>query len=237
MPSVNLKRAGLIGGATWHSSAKYYEILNREIALSAGEYASANLVLWNLNFAQIVQHQKNNNWDAIAHEIAHISLHLQSNGCNAIVLCSNTLHKVVSQVQGEGGLAIPFLHVCDALAVHCKARDIRTVGLLGTRFTMNQRFYVDFLQQQGIQVLLPNSASKILIDDIIFTQLAKGVVTMESREKYLQVCTELEQLGAEAVVLGCTEIGLLLQDGNHALPLLDTTELHAKYVGQWMVSN
>jgi len=221
-----MKTIGLIGGMSWESSAEYYRIINERVRASLGGLHSARVLMLSVDFATIETMQKTGRWDDAASELAAAARALELAGADCIVLCTNTMHKVAGAIAGAVG--IPFLHIADATAAAIEAAGIRRVGLLGTRFTMEEDFYVKRLAGQAkVEVLVPDAADRAIVDRIIFEELCLGRVLDDSRAEYLRIIAELIARGAEGIVLGCTEIMLLVGSSQVGVPLFDTTTLHA----------
>lgn len=220
-----LKTIGLIGGMSWESTASYYALINRGINEKLGGLSSARLLLSSVNFEEVAAMQRNNDWQAAAQLLSEQALALETAGAEAILVCTNTMHKVADEI--SAAITIPLLHIADALADELN-RDNRTqVGLLGTRFTMQQPFYAARLKQRGIDVLTPDLAAQDDVHNIIFDELCAGKIRSASRQRYLEILTTLSAQGAQAIVLGCTEIALLIDASHTDIPLYDTTALHA----------
>jgi len=223
---VDMKTIGLIGGMSWESSAEYYRIINERVRASLGGLHSARVLMLSVDFATIETMQKTGRWDDAASELAAAARALELAGADCIVLCTNTMHKVADAI--AGAVRIPFLHITDATATVIEAAGIRRVGLLGTRFTMEEDFYVKRLAGQArVEVLVPDAADRAVVDRIIFEELCLGRVLDDSRAEYLRIIAELIARGAEGIVLGCTEIMLLVGSSQVGVPLFDTTTLHA----------
>jgi len=221
-----MKTIGLIGGMSWESSVQYYRILNERVRASLGGLHSARVLMLSVDFATIETMQKTGRWDDAASELAAAARALELAGADCIVLCTNTMHKVADAI--AGAVRIPFLHITDATATVIEAAGIRRVGLLGTRFTMEEDFYLKRLAGQAqVEVLVPNAADRAVVDRIIFEELCLGRVLDDSRAEYLRIIAELIARGAEGIVLGCTEIMLLVGSSQVGVPLFDTTTLHA----------
>ncbi len=220
-----MKTIGLIGGMSWESTAHYYAILNRETATIRGGLHSAPLVLHSVDFAPIEQLQRAGAWEEAGSQLAQIAASLEAQGCGVIGLATNTMHICAPQI--EAALTVPFLHIATPTADALLADGIETVGLLGTRFTMEQRFYIERLEQAGLTVLVPDVGITNL-NGIIYEELCLGIVRDESRRLYVEAIARLKARGAEAVILGCTEIGMLIDDSVSPLPTYDTTDLHAR---------
>ena len=220
-----MKTIGLIGGMSWESTAHYYAILNRAVASRLGGLHSAPVIVHSVDFAPIEAMQRRDAWDEAGAELARIAQGLQAQGCGVIGLATNTMHICAPQI--VAALSVPFLHISAPTADALLADGIETVGLLGTRFTMEKRFYIEGLEQRGLKVIVPDVGITNL-NGIIYEELVKGIVRDESRRTYVEAIARLQSRGAEAVILGCTEIGMLIDDSVSPLPTYDTTELHAK---------
>lgn len=220
-----MKTIGLIGGMSWESTAHYYAILNRETARRLGGLHSAPVIVQSLDFAPIEAMQRAGAWDAAGELLAGIARGLEAQGCGVIGLATNTMHIVAPAI--TAGLGVPFVHIATPTADALIADGFRTVGLLGTRFTMEKRFYVEVLEARGLDVLVPQ-VDITNLNGIIYEELCLGIVREESRRIYVEAISRLAARGAEAVILGCTEIGMLIDDSTSPLPTYDTTELHAR---------
>lgn len=227
-----MKTLGLIGGMSWESTIPYYRQINQQVKEQLGGLHSAQLVLYSVDFFQIEQLQQQGNWQRAGEILAEAAAALSRAGAEAIVLCTNTMHKVADQIEQASGL--PLLHIADATAKRIQAQGIRRVALLGTRFTMEQDFYRGRLQDKfGIDVVIPTEEDRETVHRIIYEELCLGVIRDESREAYRQVIRNLEQQGIEGVILGCTEIALLVGAGDASVPVFDTTEIHANAAAIW----
>ena len=220
-----MKTIGLIGGMSWESTAHYYRVLNEETARRLGGLHSAPILLDSLDFAPIEELQRASKWDAAGAILAASAKRLEVAGAGVIGLATNTMHIVADQIVNNIG--VPFVHIADPTADALKAQEFRTVGLLGTRFTMEMSFYKDRLKAQGLDVLVPDKDVSVL-NAIIYDELCRGIVRDESRQIFIQAIERLAQHGAQAVILGCTEIGMLIDQTSSPLPVFDTTDLHAK---------
>ncbi|BDY04369.1 aspartate/glutamate racemase family protein [Ferrimonas sp. YFM] len=221
-----MKTIGIIGGMSWESSVSYYQLINRGVAAAQGGLHSAKLVLYSVDFAEIEALQSSGDWQRSGELLAQAARALQSAGADFVVIATNTMHKVADQVMEA--VAIPLLHIADATADALLDAGIDCVGLLGTRFTMEQAFYRERLEARGIRVLVPGEAGRAMVDRVIYQELCRGKVEPQSRRDYLEVIDQLASEGAQGVILGCTEIGLLVGEGDTGVPLFDTTEIHAK---------
>lgn len=221
-----MKTIGLIGGMSWESTVPYYSHINEAVKKRLGGLHSARLVLYSVDFQEIERLQHSGDWTAAGVLLADAARSLQAAGADFLVLCTNTMHKVAPAI--EKAVGIPLLHIADPTAAAIQRAGHRTVGLLGTRFTMEEAFYRDRLSERhGLRVVLPDAADRGVVHRIIYEELCLGIVREESRSAYLGVIGKLAAQGAEAVILGCTEISLLVNQVDCAMPLFDTTALHA----------
>ena len=221
-----MKTIGLIGGMSWESTTSYYQIINETIKRELGGLHSAKILLYSVDFAEIEHYQAVGDWDKSAQVLADIAQRLEQAGADFIVICTNTMHKVARQIQKK--IAIPILHIAQATAQALVDDGIRKVGLLGTKYTMTQDFYKEKLLESGLEVLIPDQAGIADVNRIIYDELCLGDIRESSKQTYLTVIDDLKNAGAEAVILGCTEIGLLVKQSDIALPLYDTTVIHAE---------
>ena len=220
-----MKTIGLIGGMSWESTAHYYAILNRETAARLGGLHSAPVIVHSVDFAPIEALQREGDWEAAGGILAGIARSLEAQGAGLVGLATNTMHICAPQI--TAALGVPFVHIAEPTAEALFADGIGKVGLLGTRFTMEKRFYIDGLEARGLEVLVPDVGITNL-NGIIYEELCLGIVREDSRRIYVDAISRLAARGAEAVILGCTEIGMLIDDSVSPLPTYDTTELHAK---------
>jgi len=221
-----MKTIGLIGGMSWESSIEYYRILNETVKARLDGFHSAKCVMFSVDFAEIEPLQHGGKWDEAARALIAVAKGLEAGGAEFVVLCTNTMHKVADEI--ERHISIPLLHIADATARAIKARGLKKVGLLGTNFTMEQDFCKGrIVQKHGIGVLIPGRDDRQIVHRVIYDELCLGEVSESSREQYVRIIEDLARQGAEAVVLGCTEIGLLVRDEDSRLPLFDTTKIHA----------
>ncbi|MCW8808868.1 MAG: aspartate/glutamate racemase family protein [Rhodanobacter sp.] len=230
-----MKTIGLIGGMSWESTATYYRLINQAVKARLGGLHSASLLLHSVDFAGIEQLQRAGDWDAAGAQLAQAARGLQAAGAGALLVCANTMHKVAPAI--EAAVQIPLLHVVDATAAAVRQAGVRRVGLLGTRFTMEQPFYVERLQQQGLDVLLPDADDRAMVHQVIYEELCQGRLLAGSRDDYRRVMAALVAQGAEGIILGCTEIALLVDASDAAVPLFDTTELHAQAAVDWALAD
>jgi aspartate racemase len=222
-----MKTIGLIGGMSWESTAEYYKIINEAVRDRLGGLHSARCLLYSVDFAEIEEMQHKGEWAAAGQALAAAGQSLERGGADCLVLCTNTMHKVAADIQS--GVHIPLLHIADATAGRVQANNLRRVGLLGTRFTMEEDFYRGRLEQRfGLDVRVPGPQARALVHRVIYDELCLGVVQAASREAYREIIARLAEDGAEGVILGCTEIGLLVSPADSPLPLFDTTRIHAE---------
>ncbi|MEU0395106.1 aspartate/glutamate racemase family protein [Streptomyces sp. NPDC006208] len=221
-----MRTIGLIGGMSWESSAEYYRLLNELVRERLGGLHSARCVLHSVDFAEIEELQRAGEWERAGEILARAAAGLQSAGADLLLICTNTMHKVADQV--AAAVTVPLLHLGDATAAAVRAAGLTTVGLLGTAFTMEQDFYRNRLAAHGLTVLTPDEAGRALVHRVIYEELCLGVVREESRAAYQDVIGELVAAGAQGVVLGCTEIELLIAPEDSPVPVFPTTRLHAQ---------
>ena len=222
-----MKTIGLLGGMSWESTVPYYQIINRTIAERLGGLHSAKLVLCSVDFDEIEKLQHAGRWAEAGDRLAAEASKLEKAGADFVVLCTNTMHKVASSI--EATIRIPLLHIADPTARSIVQKNLRVVGLLGTRFTMEEEFYKSRLEQKhGLQVLVPSVEDRTTVHEVIYQELCRGRIVESSRLKYGSIMTDLVARGAQAVILGCTEISMLIRDSDFTVPLFDTTEIHAR---------
>ncbi len=222
-----MKTIGLLGGMSWESTIGYYRIINEGVKQRLGGFHSAKIALYSVDFAPIEELQRRGDWQAMGDILAAAARGVEAAGADFLLICTNTMHKVEPQI--AGALSIPVLHIADATAAELGRCGIKTVGLLGTAFTMEQEFYKDRLSQRhGLTVLVPDPAERQRVHDIIFNELCLGTVKDASRQVYLDIIDSLATRGAEAVILGCTEIGILVNQAHTGVRLFDTTRIHAE---------
>ena len=221
-----MKTVGLIGGMSWESTVTYYQLLNEGIKDTLGGLHSAKVLLYSVDFFEIEALMSRGEWDEAANQLGNVAARLEQAGADMILICTNTLHKVAPQVQAKIG--VPLVHIAEAAAEALLSQGIARVGLLGTKYTMTQEFYRDKLVERGIEVLIPEGDDIDLVNRVIFEELCLGIVKEKSRAEYLRVIAALQQRGAQGILLGCTELGLIVAKEDVSLPLFDTTEIHAK---------
>lgn len=221
-----MKRIGLLGGMSWESTAVYYRLCNELVAERLGGLHSADLVMRSVDFHEIEAMQSSDAWGEAALRLADDAIVLERAGAELLVLCTNTMHKVAGGIQQD--ISIPLVHIADATADVVLAAGLRCVGLLATAYTMEQGFYVGRLEEHGLEVIVPEAADREIVHRVIYDELCLGVVRDESRADYRRVMAALAQRGAEAILFGCTEIDLLVDQSDSPVPVFDTTRIHAE---------
>ncbi|MFP3322769.1 aspartate/glutamate racemase family protein [Planococcus sp. SIMBA_160] len=221
-----MKTIGLIGGMSWESSASYYRMLNEQVKQRLGGLHSAECLMYSVDFEEIERFQSQGKWQEAGERLADVARSLEKGGAELIVLCTNTMHKVVSSI--EEAITIPVVHIADATAKEIHANHLHTVGLLGTKYTMEQDFYKERIADSGIEVLIPEAAERDMINQVIFNELCLGEILDSSKVEFQKVIQKLIDRGAEGIILGCTEIGLLIQQNDAEIPLFDTAKIHVE---------
>ena len=221
-----MKTIGLIGGMSWESTVTYYQIINETIKNRLGGLHSAKCILYSVDFDEIEKYQASGEWDKSADVLSEAAQALERAGADYIVICTNTMHKVAPEIGRR--IHIPILHIADMTAAELQKQGIKKVGLLGTKYTMRQDFYKNILIEQGIEVVIPNDADVDVVNRIIYDELCLGKISEQSKDIYLDIIMKLAQDGAQGIILGCTEIGLLVRQSDTDIPLFDTTLIHAE---------
>ncbi len=229
-----MRTLGLLGGMSWESTLPYYRIVNERVRERLGGLHSAKLVLHSVDFAEIEALQHAGDWDAAGAQLADAARGLRLAGAEAIVVCTNTMHLVAPAI--EAAVDIPLLHIADATAQRIRAAGLSRVALLGTRFTMEQAFYRERIEAAGIEVLTPDAAQRERVHRVIYDELCLGRIIDASRDDYRGIMAGLVARGAQGVILGCTEIGLLVGEGDAAVPLFDTARIHAEAAADWALA-
>lgn len=221
-----MKTLGLIGGTTWVSTVDYYRLINQMVNQRLGGLNSARMLLYSVNFEEFRPPETVEGWDNVASRIIAIARTLEQGGAQGLVLCANTLHKIADRVQAS--INIPIIHIAEATATEIGKAHLRKVALLGTKFTMQEPFYHDKLRVQGIETLIPEQSDRLYIHDAILDEMALEIFKPETKQKFLEIISQLQQRGAQAIVLGCTEIPILIKPTDTTAPLFDTTHIHAQ---------
>jgi aspartate racemase len=221
-----MKTIGIIGGMSAESTAHYYAHINAGVRQRLGGLHAAELILWSVDFADIVDMQTRGDWAAAGAKLADVAARLERAGADVIILATNTMHKVASEI--EAAISVPFLHIADATALEIRAAGLKRPAMMATTYTMEQDFYVGRLREKfGFDVIVPDEADRREIHRIIYDELCKGVVTDQSRKAYEAIAERLKQRGADCLILGCTEVAMLLNAGNVSIPVFDTAVIHA----------
>ena len=229
-----MKTIGLLGGMSWESTVGYYREINEGVKEKLGGLHSAKIVLYSVDFDPIEKLQQSGDWEATGHILADAARSIEAGGADFMLICTNTMHKVADQV--ENAVNIPLLHIADATADVLVQASVRKVGLLGTAFTMEQEFYKGRLSEKyGIDVVVPDALDRKLVHDIIYQELCLGLLKQSSKQKYIRIVDKLTEMGAEGVILGCTEIGMLISQNDIVTTLYDTTKIHAAKAVEWAI--
>jgi len=227
-----MKTIGLIGGMSWESSKVYYELINKKVKQELGGFHSCKCIMYSVDFAEIEHLQHQNKWNELNQIMVNAALRLEKAGADIIVLCTNTMH--VSSESIETSISIPFLHIAEATGNRISELKIKKVGLLGTKFTMEMDFYKSILNDTfGIEVIIPDQKSRQLVHNIIYEELVHGKIKDTSRKAFKSIIDTLEKNGAQGVILGCTEIPMLISDSDVNVPTFDTTEIHCEHAVKW----
>jgi len=230
-----MKIIGLIGGISWVSTADYYKLINEGINEKLGGLNFSECLIYSFNYADIKKNNENNDWDSTFNMLLKASQFLKQGGAEAIVLCANTMHFIADRL--EAAIDLPIIHIATATAVEIEKQELKKVGLLGTRFTMELDFFKDKLLAKGIEAIIPKSEEdKDFIHTTIFEELGKGLVTDETKKRYLEIANQLIKDGAEGIILGCTEIPLVIKPGELSVPIFDTALIHSKAAVDFQLS-
>ncbi|MEX3073045.1 aspartate/glutamate racemase family protein [Vibrio alginolyticus] len=227
-----MKTIGMVGGMSWESTASYYKALNEGVKSQLGGLHSAKICLYSVDFDEIEKLQHQGKWSETALILTEAAKSVERGGADFLMICTNTMHKVVPEIESQ--ISIPILHIADATAKSLVRDGVTKVGLLGTRFTMEQDFYKGRITEKfGIEVIVPDADEQTIVHDIIYQELCLGQINSDSRERYLKIIANIQAQGAQAVILGCTEIALLVKQSDTTVPLYDTTEIHAAHGVDW----
>lgn len=220
-----MKTIGLIGGMSWESTVTYYQIINETVKQKLGGLHSAKCLLYSVDFDEIEKYQAKGEWEKSGNVLSQAAYNMENAGADFLIICTNTMHKVVPQI--ESRISIPILHIAEATADELIKHNVKRVVLLGTKYTMTQDFYKERLTGKGIEVLIPDDKDIELVNSVIYGELCLGIVSEKSRDEYVRIIGELSGKGAQGIILGCTEIGLLIKQSDVDVPLFDTTVIHA----------
>ena len=223
---MNLKTIGLIGGMSWESTVTYYKIINETVKERLGGLHSAKCILYSVDFQEIEECQANGNWEKSGEILGEAAYNLEKAGADFIVICTNTMHKVVNQIKEK--ISIPILHIAEMTAEKILEKGLKNIALLGTKYTMEQDFYKSKLIEKGINVIIPDKNDIEIINEVIYDELCLGTINSDSKKKFLEIVDKLRNKGAEGIILGCTEIGLLIKNADTDVPLFDTAIIHAE---------
>lgn len=230
-----MKTIGLIGGMSWESSLEYYRLINEFTKEKLGKKHSAECLMYSVDFAEIEEMQHNGNWNLLKEKMINYASNLKKGGADFIVICTNTMHKMADDIENE--IDLPLLHIADAAAHSIVEKNIDKVALLGTKFTMERDFYKDRLKKHGIEVIIPWEEEREIVHNTIYNELIDGLILDKSKTKFKKIINNLYARGAEGVVLGCTEIPLLIKDEDSPIPVFDTTNLHAREAVEFAIEN
>ena len=230
---MNLKTIGLIGGMSWESTATYYKIINETIKEKLGGLHSAKCILYSVDFQEIEECQANGNWEKSGEILGEAAYNLEKAGADFIVICTNTMHKVVNQIKEK--ISIPILHIAEMTAEKILEKGLKNIALLGTKYTMEQDFYKSKLIEKGINVIIPDKNDIEIINEVIYDELCLGTINSNSKKKFLEIVDKLRNKGAEGIILGCTEIGLLIKNEDTDVPLFDTAIIHAEQAAMYSI--
>ena len=223
---MNLKTIGLIGGMSWESTVTYYKIINETVKEKLGGLHSAKCILYSMDFQEIEECQANGNWEKSGEILGEAANNLEKAGADFIVICTNTMHKVINQIKEK--ISIPILHIAEMTAEKILEKGLKNIALLGTKYTMEQDFYKSKLIEKGINVIIPDKNDIEIINKVIYDELCLGTINSNSKKKFLEIVHKLRSKGAEGIILGCTEIGLLIKNEDTDVPLFDTAVIHAE---------
>ena len=230
---MNLKTIGLIGGMSWESTVTYYKIINETIKEKLGGLHSAKCILYSVDFQEIEECQANSNWEKSGEILGEAANNLEKAGADFIVICTNTMHKVVNQIKEK--ISIPILHIAEMTAEKILEKGLKNIALLGTKYTMEQDFYKSKLIEKGINVIIPDKNDVEIINKVIYDELCLGTINSNSKKKFLEIVDKLRSKEAEGIILGCTEIGLLIKNTDTDVPLFDTAIIHAEQAAMYSI--
>jgi len=231
-----MKLLGLIGGMSWENTIEYYRIINKMVKERLGGWNSAKLLLYSVNFEEILRLEEQEKWSKLTEIFIPIASNLEAAGCKALILCSNTIHKIADNI--EKAISIPIIHVVDVTAEEIKIRGIKAIGLLGTKYTMEGDFYKQRLRQKhGLNVLIPTKAQREYINNAIYQELASGKLLDSTKEEFLKIIYQLKREGADGIILGCTEIPMLIKDEDVELQLFNTLKIHLQSAVEFLLDN
>jgi len=229
-----MKKLGLIGGISWVSTIDYYKAINEGINEKLGGLNFSTCIIYSFNYAEIKKNNDNNDWDSTFKMLSEASEHLKNSGAEAIILCANTMHMIADRIEAKVGL--PLIHIATATAIEIKKSNLKKVALLGTKFTMERDFFTSKLNAQNIEAIIPDEEDREFIHYTIFEELGRGLIKAESKQRYISIINKLKEKGAEGVILGCTEIPLLIKKEDVSIPIFDTALIHSKAAVEFSLS-
>ncbi len=229
-----MKKLGLIGGISWVSTIDYYKAINEGINEKLGGLNFSTCIIYSFNYAEIKKNNDANDWDSTFKKLSEACEHLKNSGAEAIVLCANTMHMIADRIEAKVGL--PLIHIATATAAEIKKSNIKKVALLGTKFTMERDFFTSKLNDQGIEAIIPDEEDREFIHYTIFEELGRGLIKEESKQRYISIINKLQEQGAQGVILGCTEIPLLIKKEDVSIPIFDTALIHSKAAVEFSLS-
>ena len=230
-----MKTIGLIGGMSWESTVTYYKIINETVKERLGGLHSAKCILYSVDFQEIEECQANGNWEKSGEILGEAAYNLEKAGADFIVICTNTMHKVVNQIKEK--ISIPILHIAEMTAEKILEKGLKNIALLGTKYTMEQDFYKSKLIEKGINVIIPDKNDIEIINEVIYDEICLGIINSNSKKKFLEIVDKLRNKGAEGIILGCTEIGLLIKNEDTDVPLFDTAIIHAEQAAIYSIKD
>ena len=230
---MNLKTIGLIGGMSWESTVTYYKIINETVKEKLGGLHSAKCILYSVDFQEIEECQANGNWEKSGEILGEAAYNLEKAGADFIVICTNTMHKVVNQIKEK--ISVPILHIAEMTAEKILEKGLKNIALLGTKYTMEQDFYKSKLIEKGINVIISDKNDIEIINEVIYDELCLGIINSNSKKKFLEIVDKLRNKGSEGIILGCTEIGLLIKNEDTDVPLFDTAIIHAEQAAMYSI--
>lgn len=229
-----MKNLGVIGGVSWESTAVYYKLINKNIKERLGGLHSAPIILFSMNYQELVNNKNQNQWDKLSDKLCETAKKLEQVGADSVILCCNTLHKVAEDI--EQSITIPFLHIVDAAGLRLQKENCKKIGLLGTQFTLEDGFYhARLMEKFQMDVIVPDRHSRMVLDAIIYNELCMGVFSEKSKQILVKIMDSLVEQGAQAVLLGCTELGMLVHADAYRVPIFDTTILHVDLATSWVI--
>ncbi|WP_026496756.1 aspartate/glutamate racemase family protein [Butyrivibrio sp. WCD3002] len=229
-----MKTIGLIGGMSWESTIPYYKIINEYVGKELGGLHNARIILYSVEFGELEKYMSAGEWNKIENVLSDAAVKLQNAGADVVLICTNTMHKMFPQIQDK--LTVPMIHIADATGDELERHGKHKVALLGTKYTMTEDFYKSRLIKRGFEVIIPDEDDIKIVNDVIFDELCCGIVKESSREAYSRIITKLKDKGADSVILGCTEIGILIRQEDSVLPIFDTTVIHAESAARFALS-